>query len=108
MATAVLDEIVEKAGTLNKEERQELIRRLGEIKLEANSNGKKGYVSPNTVWIKENAHKYRGMHVAIKDGKFIAAGRTLKEADQAAKAKGVTNPLLHYVFPEDFVPWGGW
>ena len=108
MATAVLDEIVEKASALNNEELQELIRRLGEIKLEVKSNGKKGYVSPNTVWIKENSHKYRGMHVAIKDGEFIASGRTIKEADQAAKAKGVENPLLHYIFPEDYVPWGGW
>lgn len=55
---------------------------------------------PNTIWIKENSHLYRGRYVALKDGQFIASGRTIKEADQAARAKGVDKPMLHYVLAE--------
>ena len=108
MSTAVLDEIVEKANTLNTEERRELIRRLGETEPKRKTNGKKGYVHPNTTWIKENKHKYAGNYVALKDGELVAYGRTIKEADLAAKAKGVNDPLLHYILPKDYLPWGGW
>lgn len=115
MPTTTVDEIVTKINKLPKADREELIRRLkepaneqAESKASGTKGKKKGYVSPDTIWIKENSHRYRGQYVAIKDGKFIASGRTIKEADQAAKAKGVDKPLLHYVFPEGYLPFGGW
>lgn len=114
MTTTTIDEFVSKINELPKADRAELLRRLNEpprskTKFTAkNSNGKKGYVHPNTIWIKENKHKYAGKYVALKDGKLIALGRTIKEADQAARAKGVNDPLLHYILPADYIPWGGW
>ncbi|MFM9903198.1 MAG: DUF5678 domain-containing protein [Pyrinomonadaceae bacterium] len=115
MSTAVVDEFVKRArDILTLDELKDLSRRLTEPtpqvkpKSDAKKSEKKGYVSPDTIWIKENSHLYRGQYVAIKEGKFVAAGRTIKEADQAAKRIGVTDPLLHYIFPEDYVPWGGW
>ncbi len=112
--TTTIDEFVSQINELADADRAELLRRLQEfsrpktIITAKRSNGKKGYVHPNTIWIKENKHKYPGNYVALKDGKLIAYGRTIKEADQAAKAKGVNDPLLHYILPADYMPWGGW
>ncbi len=109
MSTKVVDEFVKKANILTADERTDLARRLSEPESqpEAKKNGKKGYVNPNTIWIKKNKSKYAGNYVALKDGKLIAFGKTIKEADQAAKSKGVCDPLLHYILPTDYVPWGG-
>jgi len=52
------------------------------------ANGGKGYVSVDTIWVRDNSHKYRGMHIALKDGEWIATGKTIKEADLKAKEKG--------------------
>lgn len=109
MSTTV-DEIVIRINELKDAERTELLRRLSELKPKNDqperlaANGKKVYVHPNTIWIKENKHNYAGNYVALKDGKLIAYGRTIKEADLGAKAKGVDDPLLHYILPKDYVP----
>lgn len=105
---AVLDEIVEKVPILTSEERRELIQLLQEEERKAESNGKKGFVHPNTIWIKENHAEYAGKHIALKDGKLIAVGETIKEVDLKAKRKGVENPLLTYLFPLNREPFGGW
>ncbi|CAN5216094.1 hypothetical protein BH20ACI1_BH20ACI1_13910 [soil metagenome] len=104
----VLDEIIEKTAQISDEERDKLIRVLQEQKNNKYRNGKKGYVSPNTIWVRDNSHKYRGLHIALKDGELIATGKTIKEADLKAKEKGVKNPLLHYIPAEDEEVWGGW
>ena len=113
MPTATLEEVVTKINELSKVDRAELLRRLnqslpknGEPKRSA-TNGKKGYVSPDTIWIRDHSHRYPGQYVAIKDGKFIASGRTIREADLAAKSLGVKDPLLHYVLAEGEVAYCG-
>ena len=115
MSTATVDEFLTKIKRLPKRDRDELLRRLNESRsLEgrdspARSNGKKGYVHPNTVWINENEHKYPGKYLALKDGELIAVGNTIKEAELAANAQGVSDPLLHYVLAvgeEAYM--GGW
>ena len=58
--------------------------------------------------MREHSHKYPGMYVAIKDGEFILARRTIKEADIATRELGVERPLLAYVPGENEVVWGGW
>jgi hypothetical protein len=111
MTTTTIDEFVSQINELPKADRAELLRRLNEPprkKAETKTNGKKGYVSPDTIWVRDNSHRYRGMYVAIKDGKFIAAARTIKEADQKAKSLGFNEPLLHYIPAEDEEVWGGW
>jgi len=104
----VLNEIVEKVASLTSAERRELIQLLQEEEKKAKRNNKKGFVHPNTIWIKENHAKYAGKHVALKDGELIAVGATIKEVDLKAKEKGVENPLLTYLFPLDREPFGGW
>lgn len=113
MATTVED-IVTKINQLPDADRAELFRRLSEplrAKRQSEptvSNGPKRGIDPNTAWIKANKHEYYGNYVALKDGELIAFGKTIKEADQAAKAKGVRDPFLHYILPKDYIPWGGW
>lgn len=114
MATTKVEEVVTKINELTDAERVELLRRLNEgerTKAKSTtqkSNGEKRPLHPNTIWIKENKHRYPGKYVALKDGKLIAVGRTLKDVDIASKSKGVKKPLFHYIFPDDYIPWGGW
>lgn len=108
MSTAILDEIVEKTAELTDTERRELIQLLQEQEIKNKPTGKKGYVSPNTLWIKEHHAEYAGNYVALKDGELIAVGKTIKEADLKAKEKGFDKTLLHYIPAKDEEVWGGW
>ncbi len=115
MSVTVYEEIESKLTSLSLDERKKLMTKLASMPIPASphstkaTNGiKKQPLHPNTIWIKANKHEYTGNYVALKDGKLIAHGRTIKDADQAAKAKGVNDPLLHYIFPKDHTPWGGW
>jgi hypothetical protein len=114
MATTKVDEFVTKIEKLPKAERDELLRRLNESPPKSDepkvskTNGKKGYVSPDTIWVKENHAKFAGKHVALKNGKLIAVGNTMKEVVEAAKSLGVDRPRITYLFPLDHIPFGGW
>lgn len=109
MSTAVIDDVVEKMNGLSYEERRKVLQKLDPPAQNVSKcNGKKGYVSPDTIWMRENAHKYPGMYVAIKDGEFILARRTIREADIATKELGIDRPLLAYVPAKDEEIWGGW
>ncbi len=118
MSATKINEILGKSAELTSVERRELIRLLHDQELEkqAEERAKRpktkvnsNYVpSPNTIWMKENSHKYRGLYVALYEGELIATGRTIKEADLAAKAKGFPKTMLTKVFREDEEIWGGW
>ncbi len=103
----VLDEVIEKVKTFSKEEKDKLREVLSDNETEKKGKNK-GYVSPNTIWVKEHHAEYAGNYVALKDGELVAFGKTIKEADTKAKAKGVKKPLLHYIPAEDEEVWGGW
>ena len=105
---AVLDEVIEKVAQFSDEDRDKLFQFLLETKQKPKTNGGKGSVHPNTLWIKEHHAEYAGKHVALKDGELIAFGNTIKEADLNAKNKGVEKYLLTYLFPLDSEPFGGW
>ena len=105
---AVLDEVIEKVAQFSDEDRDKLIEVLQKQKNKNQKNGGKGYVHPNTIWIKENHAEYAGKYVALKDGELVAVGNTIKEVDVQAKEKKVEKPLLTYLFPLDEVPFGGW
>ncbi len=97
----VLEEVIEKALTLSVDERNKLIECLKETKINDQQTSGEGFVSPNTIWVKEHHAEYAGKHVALKDGELIAYGNTIKEADLKAKEKGVKNPLLTYIPGDD-------
>lgn len=117
MSIAIINEILEKSAELTSEERRELMRLLQEQELEKQAeerakkrkpSDKKGFVHPNTIWMKENSHKYKGLYVALYEGELIATGKTIKEADLAAKAKGYPKTLLHRILRDDEEAWCGW
>lgn len=115
MDATTVEDFVTKINALPDADRAELVRRLNRPS-PRNGGPKtspmkspKAPPNPNLVWIKENKAKYAGNYVALKDGELIAYGRTIKEADQASKAAGVNDPLLHYIMAEGEVAWwGGW
>ncbi len=115
MSTAVVDDFVKRARSiLSSDELKDLALRLTEAepqvprKSEVKRSGKKGYVSPNTVWLRDHSAPYKGMHVALKDGKFLAAARTLKELDGQLKEMNVDRPLRAHIPREEDLFWAGW
>jgi len=118
----VLDEIIEKAAQLSEAERRELIQLLQEQEKKSNSknslsissvsvnleSNNKKIPEPNIEWLKKHQREYAGNYVALKDGKLVAFGKTIREADVKAKEKGVKTPLLHYIPAADEEVWGGW
>lgn len=103
----ILDEIVERVPSLSSEDRQKLIQLLQEEESKSKpDNGKNP--SPNIEWLKEHRDEYAGNYVALFEGELIAFGRTIKEADMQAKAKGYKKTLLHYIPAKDEEVWGGW
>ena len=113
MSTITVERIEKQINELTAKDRAELLRRINTPKARSGGSqetavaGRNGYVSPNTIWIRDNSHLYRGQYVAIKDGKFIAAGRTIRDADLAARSLGISDPLLHYVLAEGEVAYCG-
>lgn len=106
---AMLDEITEKSLSLTHEERRRLIAILQEQENKTQEKTGAGYVSPDTIWIKEHHHEYAGNYVALKNGELIAYGKTIKEADLKAKEKGVKNSLLTYLPKlDEEIFCGGW
>ncbi len=103
----ILDEIAEKVPNLTSQERQELIQLLQEEERKEKPNGGKN-PSPNIEWLKIHRDEYAGNYVALFEGELIAFGRTIKEADTKAKAKGYKKTLLTYIPAKDEIVWGGW
>ncbi len=105
---AVLDEIVEKVPTLTSKERRELIQLLQTEERKTKTDGKKGSVHPNTIWVKEHRAEYQGKYVALEDGKLVGTGKNYPEALAEAKKNGSEKPMITYIFPLDSEPFGGW
>jgi len=56
-------------------------------------------------WLRENAHLYRGQHLAVSGEELLAHGTDPGEVFQAAKATG-KKFLMDYVARQDEI-WGG-
>lgn len=104
----IIDEVIEQATQLTEEEREKLTRVLQEQKPTYSKNGGQNDVSPNTIWLRENRHKYGGMYVAVEDGKLVGTGKNYPETLADAEKSGAQKPFITYIFPVDSVPFGGW
>ncbi len=105
---AVLDEIIKTVVNLKPEDRQKVIQAVQEEERKTKTNGEDISVSPDTVWLRENRHRYSGMYVAIENGELVGQGKNFREADKDAKKNGSQKPFITYVFPADSEPFGGW
>jgi hypothetical protein len=118
MATELLHHLMERSNELTPEEKQYLARFLSEqVK---NSNGYKessSRQSPGTdplkgqlsvAWLKANASEYAGQHVALDGDHLVGSGRTMRDAQIAAKNNGYPQALLVHVPSREGGTWGGW
>lgn len=108
MEAVLLNEIIEKTVKLKPEERKILIRVLQEQENKPETNGGKGFVHPNTLWVKKHRAEYAGKYVALEDGRLVGTGGNFPEASTDAKKNGSQNPMITYVFPLNGEPFGGW
>lgn len=104
----VFDEVIEKTEQFSDEERDKLIQVLQEQKQKTKPDGKKGFVHPNTGWVKEHRAEYQGKYVALENGKLVGTGKNYPEALAHAKQNGSEKPMITYIFPLDSEPFGGW
>ncbi len=104
----VLDEIIKMVVSLKPEDRQKVIRAAQEAERETKPNKQETSISPDTIWLRENRHRYGGMYVAIENGELVGQGKNFREADKDAKKNGSRKPFITYVFPADSEPFGGW
>ena len=59
-------------------------------------------------WLKTNSEQYAGIYVALDGDKLVGAGKTIREADEQAKQKGVSKPFLVRVSSKNELLSGGW
>ena len=52
------------------------------------------------AWLKENREKYRGHHVALKDGQLILSDTDERRFSQRLAQAGIVEPFLSYVETE--------
>jgi hypothetical protein len=118
MATELLRALMERSYELTPDEKQRLARFLSE-QVE-NSNGDEESASPklpttdprkgqlSVAWLKAHAKEYAGQHVALDGDSLVGSGRTMRDAQMAAKSNGFPQALLVHVPPTEGGTWGGW
>ena len=120
MSTAVVDEFIKRARSiLTADEQKDLSRRLTEPELQPKvkpqpevkkngKDGKKGYVSPDTIWMRDHSGPYGGQYVALENGKLVSTGKGYPDTFANAIKDGAVRPLVTYVPREDEELFGGW
>ena len=55
------------------------------------------------AWLQAHRAEYAGQYVALDGDQLLGTGQTYPEAAQQAKAAGVADAYIDYVYPADFV-----
>lgn len=120
MATELLRDLMARSSELTLEEKQHLAQYLSEqVK---NGNGDEDGTPPqvprsdpdprkgqlSVAWLKAHADEYAGQHVALDGDHLVGSGRTIRDAQTAAKQNGHPQALLVHVPPREGGTWGGW
>jgi len=58
-------------------------------------------------WMKAHREQYAGQYVALAGDVLVGHGRTIREAHDQAKAKGIENPFLARMTSESEVLFAG-
>lgn len=59
-------------------------------------------------WIQAHREEYAGNYVALAGDQLVGVGRTIREANEQAKAKGCKNPFLVRLTSEQEILSAGW
>ena len=118
MATELLRDLMERSSELTLEEKEHLVRFLSEQVKSSNGDDEGAPPqSPRTdprkgemavAWLKAHAAEYAGQHVALDGDQLVGSGRTIRDAQTAAKRNGYPQALLVHVPPREGYTWGGW
>lgn len=114
MSITTVETIESQINELTATDRAELLRRLNNPQpnvggpKKAATNGKKGYVSPNTIWIRDHSGPYGGQYVAVENGELVATGTGYPQTLAIAIRAGAVRPMITYVPREDEQLFGGW
>jgi predicted DNA-binding antitoxin AbrB/MazE fold protein len=60
------------------------------------------------LWLANESGPYAGQWVALDGNRLIAHGAELATVSAAARASGVSRPLLTHLPPDGELPFGGW
>jgi hypothetical protein len=117
MATELLQHLMERSNELTPEEKQRLALFLSEQVKNSNGDEESGSRQlPRTdpgkgqlsvAWLKAHANEYAGQHVALDGDQLVGSGRTIRDAETAAKNNGFPHALLVHVPPREGGTWGG-
>lgn len=111
MTTVLLEELIEKSAELTDAEKHKLAKYLLSVSPTEKANTAQinpKSVSPNIAWLKQHRSEVKGQYVALENGKLLAQGQTLREAEQKAFENGAQKPLLTYIPKDDEDVFGGW
>jgi hypothetical protein len=118
MATELLHDLMARSSELTMEEKQRLAQYLSE-QVE-NGNGDEDGVSAqkpqpdarkgqlSVGWLKSHSDEHAGQYVALDGDQLVGSGRTIRDAQTAAKDNGYPQALLVHVPPREGGTWGGW
>ncbi|NOT46975.1 MAG: hypothetical protein HOP17_04400 [Acidobacteria bacterium] len=109
-----IEDLVTKINELKGSDRAELLRRLNESEAKNSdprkpkTNRKNGYVSPETIWMRDRSGPYGGQYVALENGELVATGKGYPDTLVNARKAGALRPFITYVPREDEKLFGGW
>lgn len=98
-----LQEKTELAAFLTEE-----LRQLATPPPTANVGDDDGIRQRRVAWIKAHREEYAGQYVALDGDVLIAAGRTIREAHEQARARGIDHPYLVRITSEHETLSAGW
>ena len=118
MAAELLHDLMARSSDLTPEEKQRLAQYLSDqVK---GRNGDENSISQqatgtdpcksqlSVAWLKAHAGDYAGQHRALDGDHLVGSGRTIRDAQLAARQNGYQRALLVHVPPREGGAWGGW
>ena len=115
---ARLEQIIDEARSLSHAEKLKLRQALDlELEQQAahdrqptqSNNGDDDAIREQRLeWLKAHREEYAGQYVALAGDVLVGYGRTIREAHDQAKEKGVENPFLVRLTSESEVLFAGW
>ena len=115
---ARLEQIIDEARSLSYAEKRELRQALdaelerqephGPARLTQSNGDDDATRTRRLEWLKAHREQYAGQYVALAGDELVGHGRTIREAHDQAKEKGVENPFLVRLTSESEVLFAGW